>query len=117
MGLGITDICFGYGKAPLFERVSAEGLPRGSITAVVGPNGVGKSSLFRLIAGLRKPIAGAISLDGRTWRGCRKGGGTRRSFFCRSMCRCARPAVFDVVLLARKSGQGGARQGRGYREG
>jgi len=39
----------------------------GTLTAVVGPSGAGKSTLVRIIAGLEKPDAGNISLDGKIW--------------------------------------------------
>ncbi|MDI3275679.1 ATP-binding cassette domain-containing protein [Pseudomonas sp. AL03] len=38
-------------------------LPRGSLTAVIGANGSGKSSLLKVIAGLQKPLIGKIELD------------------------------------------------------
>ena len=39
-------------------------VPQNGISAVVGPNGSGKSTLLRLIAGLLKPDAGTIEIDG-----------------------------------------------------
>ena len=39
-------------------------VPAHGISAVVGPNGSGKSTLLRLIAGLLRPDAGAIAIDG-----------------------------------------------------
>jgi ABC-type Fe3+/spermidine/putrescine transport system ATPase subunit len=40
-------------------------LGRGEIAAVLGPSGCGKSTLLRLIAGLERPDAGEIVMDGR----------------------------------------------------
>ena len=39
-------------------------LQRGQVTAVLGPNGAGKSTLLSCLAGLRRPDAGEVSLDG-----------------------------------------------------
>ncbi|CRM78087.1 putative zinc transport system ATP-binding protein AdcC [Pseudomonas sp. 37 R 15] len=38
-------------------------LEKGSLTGVIGPNGCGKSSLLKVIAGLQKPLAGKVSVD------------------------------------------------------
>lgn len=40
----------------------------GEWLAVVGPNGAGKSTLLRCLAGLMKPAAGTVHLQGRAWR-------------------------------------------------
>ncbi len=37
----------------------------GEVVAVVGPNGAGKSTLLRVVAGLHRPSAGQVTLDGR----------------------------------------------------
>lgn len=39
-------------------------VPAGHLVAVRGPNGAGKSSLLRLVAGLLKPAAGSLDLEG-----------------------------------------------------
>jgi putative ABC transport system ATP-binding protein len=43
--------------------------PAGAVTAVVGPAGSGKTSLLHLLAGLDRPTAGSVVLDGRGLRG------------------------------------------------
>ncbi|KPG99544.1 manganese ABC transporter ATP-binding protein [Pseudomonas sp. RIT-PI-q] len=47
---------------PLTPAVEFD-LPKGSLTAVVGANGSGKSSLLKVIAGLQKPLSGNVVLD------------------------------------------------------
>jgi len=43
--------------------------PAGAVTAVVGPAGAGKTSLLHILAGLDRPTAGTVVLDGRPLRG------------------------------------------------
>ncbi len=50
-----------YGDRVLFEDLSFE-IPRGGLVGVIGPNGVGKSTLFRLITGREQPDGGAIRI-------------------------------------------------------
>ncbi len=38
------------------------GMDQGQVVAILGPSGIGKSTLFELIAGLRKPIQGAVQV-------------------------------------------------------
>lgn len=47
---------------PLTPPVDFE-LPKGSLTAVIGANGSGKSSLLKVIAGLQQPLIGKVVLD------------------------------------------------------
>jgi heme exporter protein A len=52
------------GGRMLFENLSCTLAP-GDAALVTGPNGVGKSSLLRLIAGLLEPAAGSLTTKGR----------------------------------------------------
>ncbi len=60
--LKISDLKFGYTKESLlFDGFSLE-LKRGEIVSIVGQSGKGKSTLFNLIAGFAKPLAGTIDV-------------------------------------------------------
>ncbi len=52
-----------YGPVRAVDAVSLT-LPRASTTVIHGPSGSGKTTLLRLIAGLERPSAGEIHLDG-----------------------------------------------------
>jgi putative hydroxymethylpyrimidine transport system ATP-binding protein len=49
-----------YGGQVIFENLSAE-IPAGQLLALLGPSGVGKTSLLRIIAGLETPFAGTVT--------------------------------------------------------
>ncbi len=53
-----------YGRITALEEVWLE-VARGEIVAVTGPSGAGKTTLLRLVAGLERPDAGEVLLDGR----------------------------------------------------
>ncbi len=59
--LDATKLVKGFGDRLLFDGLSFN-LPRAGIVGVVGPNGVGKSTLFRMIIGEETPDAGSLKL-------------------------------------------------------
>ncbi|MFG2729379.1 ATP-binding cassette domain-containing protein [Streptomyces canus] len=63
--LSLTSVSFAYGPTatPVVDRLDLD-LPPGSHLAVVGPSGIGKSTLTALIAGLLHPTGGRIRLCG-----------------------------------------------------
>ncbi len=50
-----------FGERVLMDDVSFD-LPRNGIVGVIGPNGVGKSTLFKMIMGIEQPTSGSLSL-------------------------------------------------------
>lgn len=56
------SLCWGAPGHPLAPALDLE-LAQGSLTAIIGTNGSGKSSLLKVIAGLQKPLSGEVQLD------------------------------------------------------
>src|SRR5260370_32814731 len=61
---GLTK-CYGKVSALTDCMIS---VPEGRITALIGPNGAGKTTLLRLLAGLSRPTAGQVTVNGTTPR-------------------------------------------------
>jgi len=61
--LTVEDAATGYGSEPVFRDVSFD-LLRGERLAVLGPNGGGKTTLFKLLLGELRAQAGRISAEG-----------------------------------------------------
>nr|WTC07668.1 ABC transporter ATP-binding protein [Streptomyces anthocyanicus] len=76
MSLHLTDVTLTYPdggeRLTALDRVSLE-VPRGSLTAVVGPSGSGKSSLLAVAATLITPDAGTVTVDGTPTTGLSRG--------------------------------------------
>lgn len=64
MAIDVRTLSFSYGGAPVLQNVSfsARG---GEVIALLGPNGVGKSTLFRCLLGFLKPQRGEVRIDGK----------------------------------------------------
>src|SRR5256712_10235069 len=61
--LRVEDVDVFYGDAQALDRVSVE-IGEGTIVAIVGANGAGKTSLIRTIAGMHRPARGRITFRG-----------------------------------------------------
>ena len=65
----IKDLSFGYDKdKEIFSKINLE-IFEGQILGILGPSGIGKSSLLRLITGLERPKSGEISFKGEVLSG------------------------------------------------
>jgi ABC-type branched-subunit amino acid transport system ATPase component len=61
--LEVHDLTAGYGDHEILRGLSLR-VETGELVAVIGPNGAGKSTLLKALAGLVRPRAGRIVLDG-----------------------------------------------------
>ena len=60
----VEQLAAGYGSVPVLEHVSLEAHP-GQSVCVLGPNGGGKTTLFRVLLGELEPTSGRVALSGR----------------------------------------------------
>jgi iron complex transport system ATP-binding protein len=75
--LATRELDLGYGDVAVVRELSLR-LPRGQVTAIVGPNGCGKSTLLGALARVHAPSAGAVLLDGRDLASLRPRDAARR---------------------------------------
>ncbi|HDK38207.1 MAG TPA: ATP-binding cassette domain-containing protein, partial [Thiolapillus brandeum] len=59
----IKDLHFSRGERQIFSGINIE-IPRGKITAIMGPSGTGKTTLLKLIGGQLQPDQGTVEVDG-----------------------------------------------------
>jgi phospholipid/cholesterol/gamma-HCH transport system ATP-binding protein len=60
----IRDLHFARGERVIFAGVDLD-IPRGKVTAIMGPSGTGKTTLLRLIGGQLDPDRGSVQVDGQ----------------------------------------------------
>ncbi|WP_372830783.1 ATP-binding cassette domain-containing protein [Pontibacterium sp.] len=62
--IDIQKLSFSRGERAIYNNVDIQ-VPRGKITAIMGPSGTGKTTLLRLIGGQLMPDSGSILVDGK----------------------------------------------------
>jgi len=103
-GLSVEALSAAYGRHGVLHDVTVRGLAPGSVTALLGPNASGKSTLLRAIAGLKGIAAGRILLDGRSIESLRLAERTKRvRYVPQAYAASARLTVFDAVMVAART--------------
>jgi len=62
--ISIKNVTLHFGGLKAVDGTSFD-IPKGTITGLIGPNGAGKTTLFNLVAGIFRPSAGSVFLDGK----------------------------------------------------
>jgi iron complex transport system ATP-binding protein len=103
MTLAVENLCHAYGKHEVLRGAGFAAPEAGSLTALIGPNAAGKSTLFRAIAGMVRPKAGRVTLEGANLADLSARNRTARiGYMPQSFVSNAALTVFEVVMLARK---------------
>lgn len=115
MSISVEALSFSYGDAEILKDVSFS-VESGNVLCILGPNGVGKSTLFNCILGLRKPRCGDIIVEGTNIRGISiKERAKLMAYIPQSHAPSFNYSVYDMVLMGTASCVGfgsspGARQ-------
>ncbi|XUY28805.1 ABC transporter ATP-binding protein [Agrobacterium sp. rho-8.1] len=99
VALALQDVGAKYGRTTVLANVTMDMLEAGSITAVIGPNAAGKSTLFKRIAGLIKG-PGVVTLS-QTEQGPRT-----ICYMPQDTGANAVLTVYESILLSAKQGSG-----------
>lgn len=100
MSIRIEQLSFAYGKREVLHDINVD-IPDGVLVNVLGPNGVGKSTLFRCILGLNRGYSGRILVNGKDMRDLTiKERAREVSYIPQSHSPVYDYEVIDVVLMA-----------------
>ncbi len=99
--LRVEGLTFGYGDEPVLRDVSLT-LDRAELVCVIGPNGVGKTTLVKCLNRILRPKAGSVTLDGEDVLSMRLLDLARKmAFVPNRMDTVFRSSVAETVLMGR----------------
>lgn len=101
MKLEVNNLHFSYSSHEVVKDVSFTA-NAGECVAILGINGVGKSTLLKCINRIIKPSAGEVCVDGESMRNMSAGDMAKNVGYVSQSCEFADSTVFDAVLLGRK---------------
>lgn len=103
MSIEVKNLYFSYGKTKVIEDVSFEAR-EGELLVILGPNGVGKSTLFQCILGLHSGYQGTITVNGDDVRSLGIRELARRiAYIPQTHSPVFNYTVFDIILMGTAS--------------
>ena len=104
MSIEVKNLSFSYGDRPVLHDISFS-VGKGEFLSILGPNGVGKSTLFRCVLGLLSGYSGQVLVDGVDARRFSVREAARHiAYIPQSSRSIFNYSVFDIVLMGRTSG-------------
>jgi iron complex transport system ATP-binding protein len=101
MILSVDELRFFYRNREVLNEI-AFSIDAGEIVAILGPNGVGKTTLLKCLNRILTPRAGLVSLDGEDLYGLDMMEIARRVGYVPQRVETGRLTAFDAVLLGRR---------------
>jgi len=101
MILRIDNIRFNYNGHPVLKDVTFS-VQKGEVIAILGPNGVGKTTLLRCINGILKPLSGAVMVENENVLKMDAAAVARRIGYVAQRQTAGKITVFDAILMGRR---------------
>ncbi len=104
MSIEVQNLSFSYGDRQVLHDISFS-VGRGEFLSILGPNGVGKSTLFRCVLGLLSGYTGTVTIDGLDARTMSiREAAKHIAYIPQSSRPIFNYSVFDIILMGRTSG-------------
>jgi iron complex transport system ATP-binding protein len=100
MMLQVHDLHFSYNRHPVLSAMCF-GVEAGELLAILGPNGVGKTTLLKCINAIHKPAGGTVLLEGHNVLRLRPAEIATSIGYVAQKSETSRFTVFDAVLMGR----------------
>ncbi|MFW5735153.1 MAG: ABC transporter ATP-binding protein [Oceanidesulfovibrio sp.] len=101
MLLNIDGLAFTYDSHPVLDGVAFQ-VAAGELLAILGPNGVGKTTLLKCVNAIHRPNRGAVLVEDRNVLRMSPGEIAKEIGYVAQRAEAARLTVFDAVLMGRK---------------
>lgn len=98
--LHVEDIRFSYGRKKILDGISFDA-EKGEVVSLLGPNGVGKTTLLKCMCNIHRPESGRVEVDGRDVLELSGKELAKNIGYVPQSVPRSRTTVFDSVLIGR----------------